>query len=137
MELKIQIDEKKNKIYSPLKEQWFVKTPEEEVRQSYVCRLVNHYGFSLDQMKQEVAVSNASRGQGRAQADIVIWKSKEDKNDDSSPVIVVECKAENITIREEDCFQGSNYASWAGADFFVTTNLKETSSPSLYKLLKM
>src|SRR5690554_5440755 len=101
MKLEIQIDERKNKIYSPIKEQWFVKTPEEEVRQKYICRLVNHYGFSIDQMKQEVAVSNSSRGQGRAQADIVVWKSKEDKNNHISPVIVVECKAENITIREE------------------------------------
>ena len=133
MKLAIEIDEKKNKIYAPLKEQWFVKTPEEEVRQEYICRLVNHYGFSIDQMKQEVTVSNSSRGQGRAQADIVIWKTKEDKRNDISPVIVVECKAENITIREEDCFQGSNYASWAGADFFVTTNLKETR---IFKVVK-
>jgi len=133
MECKIQIDEKKNKIYSPLKEQWFVKTPEEEVRQQYICRLVNHYGFSFEQMKQEVTVSNSSRGQGRAQADIVVWKSQKDKNEDNSPVIVVECKAENITIREEDCFQGANYASWAGADFFVTTNLKETR---IFKVVK-
>ena len=133
MECKIQIDEKKNKIYSPLKEQWFVKTPEEEVRQQYICRLVNHYGFTFEQMKQEVTVSNSSRGQGRAQADIVVWKSKKDKNENNSPVIVVECKAENITIREEDCFQGANYASWAGADFFVTTNLKETR---IFKVVK-
>jgi len=133
MKLEIQIDEKKNQIFAPLKNQWFVKTPEEEVRQNYICRLVNHYGFSLDQMKQEVTVSNSSRGQGRAQADIVVWKSKDDKLNDISPIIVVECKAENITIREEDCFQGANYASWAGADFFVTTNLKETR---IFKVVK-
>ena len=72
MKLDIKIDEKNNKIYAPLKEQWFVKTPEEDVRQKYICRLVNHYGFALEQMKQEVVVSNASRGQGRAQADIVV-----------------------------------------------------------------
>lgn len=133
MKLDIKIDEKNNKIYAPLKEQWFVKTPEEDVRQKYICRLVNHYGFALEQMKQEVVVSNASRGQGRAQADIVVWKSKADKLNHISPIIVVECKAENITIREEDCFQGSNYATWAGADFFVTTNLKETR---IFKVVK-
>ena len=94
---------------------------------------MNHYGFALEQMKQEVVVSNASRGQGRAQADIVVWKSKADKLNHISPIIVVECKAENITIREEDCFQGSNYATWAGADFFVTTNLKETR---IFKVVK-
>ncbi len=131
--MECEIKTKDNKIFAPLKDKWLVKTPEEEVRQKYICNLINHYGFSLDQMKQEVTVSNSLRGQGRAQADIVVWKTKEDKIEENSPVIVVECKAENITIREEDCFQGSNYASWAGADFFVTTNLKETR---VFKVVK-
>jgi len=131
--LKVQIDDKKNKIFAPLKKKWFVNTPEERVRQEYICRLVNDYGFELNQMKQEVTVSNSQRGQGRAQADILVWKSVKDKIEENSPVTVVECKAENITVREEDYFQGMNYASWAGADFFVTTNLKETR---IFKVLK-
>lgn len=40
--------------------------------------------------------------------------------------IVVECKAENVKVRVEDYYQGFNYASWAHAEFFVTTNEKET-----------
>ena len=42
------------------------------------------------------------------------------------PFIVVECKAENVKVRVEDYYQGFNYASWAHAEFFVTTNEKET-----------
>ena len=53
--------------------------PEEEVRQKYICRLVDSYGYSLDQMDQEIQVSNSQRGQGAARADIVVWRSKEDK----------------------------------------------------------
>jgi len=124
MSCKIQI--KDNKIYAPLKNKWLVLKPEEEVRQKYICRLIESYGYDMEQMTQELQVSNSSRGQGRAMADIVVWKSKKDKLEENSPIIVVECKAEYLTIREEDYFQGSNYASWAGADFFVTTNLKET-----------
>lgn len=122
-----------NKIFAPLKDKWLVLTPEEKVRQEYICRLVKHYGFSLDQMAQEVKVNNSKRGQGRASADIVIWKSIKDKAESNSPIIVVECKAEYITIHEEDYFQGYNYASWAGADFFVTTNQKETR---IFKVIK-
>ena len=133
MKCEIKTDEKNNKIFAPLKNKWLVKTPEEEVRQKYICRLVNHYGFSFDQMAQEVKVNNSQRGQGRARADIVVWKSKEDKTEKNSPVIVVECKADNITIREEDYFQGFNYAAWAGASFFVTTNIKETK---VFKVVK-
>lgn len=124
-----------NKIYSPIKDKWLVLKPEEEVRQKYICRLVNNYGFSIDQMEQEIQVNNSQRGQGAARADIVVWKSKEDKlaNPQKSPIIIVECKAESVTIHEEDYFQGYNYASWAGADFFVTTNLKETR---IFKVIK-
>lgn len=124
-----------NKIYSPIKDKMLVLKPEEEVRQKYICRLVNNYGFSIEQMDQEIQVNNSQRGQGAARADIVVWKSKEDKLSDpqKSPIIIVECKAESVTIHEEDYYQGYNYASWAGADFFVTTNLKETR---IFKVIK-
>lgn len=129
----LEIKIKGNKIFAPLKNKELILTPEERVRQEYICRLVNDYGFSLEQMAQEVQVNNSQRGQGKARADIVIWKSAKDKNEDSSAAIVIECKAEHITIQEEDYFQGYNYASWAGADFFVTTNLKETR---IFKVVK-
>lgn len=122
MELKIN----GNKIFAPLKNKDLVLTPEERVRQEYICRLVNHYGYDLSQMDQELQVNNSHRGQGKARADIVVWKSASAKSNEDAATIVVECKAEHITIREEDYFQGYNYAAWAGADFFVTTNLKET-----------
>lgn len=128
-----EIQIKGNKIFAPLKNDWLVLKPEEVVRQKYVLRLMENYGFSLDQMAQEIQVNNSQRGQGRAMADIVIWRNAKDKKTDNSPIIVVECKAEHITVREEDYFQGYNYASWAGADFFVTTNLKETR---IFKVLK-
>lgn len=124
MPLEVQI--KDDKIFAPLKNKWLVLKPEEKVRQEYICRLVNNYGYSLDQLGQEIQVSNSQRGQGRAMADIVVWRNAKDKSEENNAFIVVECKAEHITIHEEDYFQGYNYASWAGADFFVTSNLKET-----------
>ena len=122
----MEIQIKDNKIFAPLKNKWLVYKPEEEVRQKYICRLVDSYGYSLDQMAQELQVTNSHRGQGAARADIVIWRNKEDKQNSKNALIVVECKAESVTIHQEDYFQGNNYAVYAGADFFVTTNLKET-----------
>ena len=122
MEIKIE----SNQIYSPIRDKWFVLKPEEEVRQRYVCRLVDSYGYGIKQMGEEVKVTNSQRGQGAARADIVIWRNEEDKRKGKNALIVVECKAENVTIRQADYFQGYNYAAWAGAKFFVTTNLKET-----------
>lgn len=71
----MEIQIKDNKIFAPLKNKWLVLTPEERVRQEYICRLVNHYGFDLGQMSQEMQVNNSHRGQGKARADIVVWKS--------------------------------------------------------------
>ena len=93
-------------------------------RQRYICRLVDSYGYDLKQMEQEKKVNNTRRGTGSARADIVIWKTKEDRLEKKYPIVVVECKAETVTIREEDYYQGYNYASIAHAKFFVTTNIK-------------
>lgn len=132
-ELYMEIQIKDNKIYAPLKDRWLVLKPEEEVRQTYIKRLVDSYGYAIRQMDQEIQVSNSLRGQGAARADIVVWRSKEDKEAKKYPLIVVECKAESVTIHKEDYYQGMNYASWAHADFFVTTNLKETR---IFKVVK-
>lgn len=126
MALKLEVQVKDNKIYSPLRDKWLILTPEEQVRQNYICRLVNTYGYSLEQMDEELKVNNSHRGQGKARADIVIWKSKEDKKKNKAAFIVIECKAETVKIRQEDYYQGANYAAWSGANFFVTTNEKET-----------
>lgn len=124
---------KNNQIFSSLKNKWLVLKPEEEVRQKYICRLVDSYGYDINQMEQELKVTNSQRGQGAARADIVIWKSAKDKVGNKSAFIVVECKAESVTIRKDDYYQGYNYAAWAGAEFFVTTNLKETR---IFKVVK-
>lgn len=124
MPLELQIND--SKIFAPLLGKELVKTPEEIVRQRYICRLVNHYGYSLEQMEQEVKLTGSKRGLGRASADIVVWRSREDRRNKRNPIIVVECKADYITIKSEDYYQGQNYARFANAPFFVTTNEKET-----------
>lgn len=129
--MKLDLQIKDNKIFIPLKKKWLIKTPEEEVRQKYIVRLINDYGYSLEQMEQEIVVSNTKRGTARA--DIIIYKTKEDKKHRQNALIVVECKAENIKIQKEDYYQGANYASMAHANFVVTTNLKETK---IFKLVK-
>lgn len=62
--MQIEIDGKR--IKAPLKGDniWLMLKPEEIVRQKYICRLVNNYGYSLEQMAQEVQVNNSQRGQG-------------------------------------------------------------------------
>ena len=125
MELKIKIDEKKNKIFAPLKNKELDALPEEIVRQEFICKLVNHYGYSLKQMDQEVKLTKSVRGTGRASADLVIWKSEEDKKKKKTAFLVVELKAKILKLKVEDCYQGYNYATWSRAKLFAISNGNE------------
>lgn len=126
LELKLELKQENGMIYSFIRNKMLINKPEEQVRQQFVAMLVNEFGYSLEQMDEKLQVNNSNRGQGKARADIVIWKTVEDKKKGKSAFIVVECKAENVKIHVEDYYQGYNYAAWAGASFFVTTNNRET-----------
>jgi len=113
------------KIFSPIRHKWLIETPEERVRQEYVCALVNEYDFSTEQMAEELTPPGA-RGTANARADIVVWRTAADKNDGENPLIVVECKADNVTIDQATYTQGGNYANFCKARFFVTHNHRQT-----------
>ncbi|NCA71608.1 MAG: hypothetical protein EOM91_16295 [Sphingobacteriia bacterium] len=50
--------------------------PEEIVRQRFIRTLIEHYGYSVDQMDQQRRIQN---GHWSPRADIVIWASAADK----------------------------------------------------------
>lgn len=112
------------RIWSHIRQKWLTEKPEERVRQEYVCVLVNEYGYALDQMDEELSMTG--RGTGQARADIVVWRTSKEKADKKPPLIVVECKSDNVTIRAEDYHQGDNYARIVLAPFVVTHNSRET-----------
>lgn len=114
----------RGRVFSHVRQRWLVETPEERVRQAFLTILVNEYGYSVEQMKEEESV--VGRGSGQARADFIIWRTVKDKADDRPPLIVVECKSDNVTIRKEDYHQGDHYARIANAPFFVTHNTRET-----------
>ncbi|OOX93512.1 N-6 DNA methylase [Campylobacter coli] len=121
--MKLELQNKNKKIYSHIRKKYLVATPEEQVRQKFVCTLVNNYNYTLEQMDEEVKVK---QGKGSARADIVIWKSIKDKQDKKPPFIIIECKADSIHIKEDDYMQGESYARIVDAPFFVTHNSYET-----------
>jgi type I restriction enzyme M protein len=117
-------DQEKRKIWSHIRQKWIVETPEERVRQEYLPVLVGEYGFPLEQIDEELEITG--RGSGHARADYVVWRTVEDRHNNKPPLIIVECKSDNVTIRANDYFQGDNYARIVDAKFVVTHNNKET-----------
>lgn len=119
-----EIQIKGNKIFSPVRRKWLPLIPEERVRQEYLFVLTEEYGYTIDQISEEMDV--AGRGSAQARADFVIWRSAQDKTDQKSPFIIVECKSDNVTIKAQDYAQGEHYARMTDAPFFVTHNSRET-----------
>lgn len=117
----MEVQIKDNKIFAPLKDKWLVLKPEEKVRQEYICRLVNSYGFNLKQMDQDSKVQGIYLNYS-----ILIWKNKNSKINNESPLIVIQCKADSVIIKKEDYFKGIDFSREIGAKFFVATNFKQT-----------
>lgn len=115
----------KGKIWSHIRQKWLIETPEERVRQEYVCALVNEYEYTIEQMEEEMTPPGA-RGTANARADIVLWHTVADRKNGDNPLIVVECKADNVTIDQGTYTQGGNYANYCKARFFVTHNHRQT-----------
>lgn len=115
----------KSKIWSHIRQKWLEETPEEAVRQEYLCVLVNEYGYSVEQMDEECHTPG-KRGNKHAQADFVIWRTLEDKKAGKTALIVVECKADNVAIDQDAYDQGANYANNERAKFFVAHNSRST-----------
>ncbi len=124
---KLTVQEKEGKIYSHIRNEWLVKTPEEEVRQKLVVELVNKYGYPLENMVEEYRTDFKGRGVRSTRADIVIFKSKDEKEQNYNAFIVIECKAETVKIRLEDFYQGTEYAAKLRAQFLILHNSKETN----------
>lgn len=112
-----------NQVFCELRGDYRAATPEEIVRQQYVYVLHGYYGYAYEQMDQE---RKTQHGRRSPRADIVIWQSAADKQANKAPVIVVECKSDNVTIVEGDYWQGESYARAVGCELFVTHNNKQT-----------
>lgn len=111
----------KGKIWSHIRQKWLVETPEERVRQEYVCALVNEYEYSLEQMEEEMTPPGA-RGTANARADIVLWYTVADRKSGDNPLIVVECKADNVTI-DQGTYMHSN--SMKEDDYYFTMSQRQ------------
>ena len=98
--------------------------PEELVRQSFILHLHQNLGYSLEAMAQEQRVQH---GRHSPKADIVVWESPEKKAQRRTPVIVVECKAENVEIHPRDFYQGESYSRAVACEFMIMHNARKTA----------
>ena len=120
------LHEQNGRLWIPLRGEWRDVTgnPEEIVRQRFIRHLHDHYDYGLAQMDQERRTMHGHRS---PRADVVIWETQEAKAANKTPVLVVECKAENVDIDIRDYYQGESYARASGCEFFVAHNARYTA----------
>ena len=114
LENNISIDQEKNKVFVTCykrKRQIELK-PEEVVRQLMLIKLVEDYGYSLDNIHVEYAIVF---GREKKKADIVIF----DKEHTNSAYIIIEVKKPNLKDGKE---QLKSYCNATGAPIGVWTN---------------
>jgi len=83
-----------NKIICYIRGVEIVETPEEKVRQEYVRRLVEEFGYPKELVDVEVPIQ-LGRDESK-RADIVIYRSGQDRDKRENHNIIVECKEPDI-----------------------------------------
>ncbi|MBQ9713425.1 MAG: type I restriction enzyme HsdR N-terminal domain-containing protein [Bacteroidales bacterium] len=122
------------KVFDPIRKKEVPLTPEERVRQWFIRILLDQAKVPQTMMRVEAgmkfgqeigSVGGTSRKTYRA--DILVYDRS------LKPLLVVECKREDVPITEEVLLQALRYNSVLGVRFLVLTNGQRTVICSLGK----
>jgi len=106
----------KRQIYDPVRQTYVRLTPEEWVRQHFVQYLIQELGVPAGL----VATESTFRYQEQPwRADVVVH------NRQGNPLLLVECKAPSVSIRQDAFDQGARYNLVLDAPYLVVTNGQE------------
>ncbi|HEY6503952.1 MAG TPA: type I restriction enzyme HsdR N-terminal domain-containing protein [Chitinophagaceae bacterium] len=103
----------KEYIFDPLRKKWLLLTPEEWVRQNFVRYLIEvmQYPSALIALEKEIWL-----GELKKRFDVLVY------NRDHQPWMIIECKAETVTLNEETLQQALRYNITVPAEILVITN---------------
>lgn len=105
-------------LWDPIRLLWVAATPEEEVRQKLIQKMISELGFP----KGLIAVEKDLTGNNR-RVDLICYTPVEEK---LLPLLIVECKAEVIGKDAEN--QVFGYNSAIGAPFICLASAKEVKT---------
>ena len=106
-----------NKVWDPLRKKMVTLTPEEKVRQWFIGVLRDSLKVPVHMMMSEVSLRF---GDKPFRADILVYGR------DTAPLMVVECKREDVEMSREGLEQALQYNLVLGARFIVITNGNKT-----------
>ena len=101
------------RIYDPIRNGYFVKEPEEVVRQLVLLYLLKKKAFSKNKIAVEKMLVVNER---RKRFDILVY------NNDTNPFLLVECKAPSVVITDDTFRQISAYNLALKVKYLFVTN---------------
>ncbi|WP_299063646.1 type I restriction enzyme HsdR N-terminal domain-containing protein [uncultured Polaribacter sp.] len=110
---KLKSSENKTLIFDKLRKKYMVLTPEEWVRQHFVCFLMDEkkYPTSLIALEKQLTINNRKK-----RTDILVF------NKEGNHEIIVECKAPSIKITQDTFDQIARYNLKLKANYLIVTN---------------
>ncbi|HOZ29832.1 MAG TPA: type I restriction enzyme HsdR N-terminal domain-containing protein [Bacteroidales bacterium] len=112
-EFKLKTDAGKNCIFDEFRKKWIVCTPEEWVRQNLIKLLISDYSFPISLVSIERELTVAGR---KYRFDALVY------NKEFKPLMIIECKAPTVTLKQDVFDQIWNYNYVIEAPFFFITN---------------
>lgn len=103
----------RHEVLDPVRRRWVALTPEEEVRQLTIQMLNSHYGYPLELMQVEGAIT--LNGMTR-RCDIVVYDTS------GMPQIIVECKKPEVSLTQKVCDQACRYNTVLKVPYLLLTN---------------
>ena len=109
--------EKRGEIFDPLRKKRVALTPEEQVRQFFICWLNKECGYPLALMASEYAITYNKQ---RFRCDIVCF------NRSLEPQVIVECKAPDVKLTSSVIEQITRYNMVLKVKHLIITNGHES-----------
>ena len=110
----------KEYFLDPVRKKLILKTPEEVIRQKMIQYIMKILGVPDKLIQVEMLLSKYG-ADSQKRADIIVEKYARDENT-VSPLAVIECKAPDIMIEDDQIAQVCQYADLIGADYVAVTN---------------
>ena len=112
-DVRLKRDGEKIRIFDTVRKKYVACTPEEWVRQHFMHYLISQKDTptGLIVFEKKIKFNNMTR-----RPDILVYDNK------SKPVLIVECKAPDVTISQETFDQIARYNSVIRAPYLVVTN---------------
>lgn len=101
----------RTRVWDEVRNRWLLLTPEEVVRQQFVTYLIKILGFKAHLIGREVRIVGS-----RWRADIVVYDHY------GNPLLIVECKAEQVAITQQVFEQAASYNATLRAPYLAVTN---------------